>query len=209
MTSSNGNISRVTGPLCGEFTGQFASQKPVTRSFDVFFDLSLNKRLSKQRYVGNLTPRAHYDVIVMKDEQMRWEIVLGVSNESVGWHPMEENKSSNANLIFTALLNHSNFNMNQSVCVFYFMYFKLHNWRVIFYFRALCSGKYNKWHRGWCSNVTFSTCRHFGTPLCELWSVSPVFIGQHREFISYHTNQCRSAICPPPHVAWDLGLETG
>ena len=50
MTSSNGNIFRVTGPLCGEFTGlgEFPTQRPVTRSFDVFFDLSLNKRLSKQ-----------------------------------------------------------------------------------------------------------------------------------------------------------------
>ena len=38
MTSSNGNIFRVTGPLCG----------PVTRSFDAFFDLRLNKRLNKQ-----------------------------------------------------------------------------------------------------------------------------------------------------------------
>ena len=40
MTSSNGNISRITSHLCGEFTGD--------RSFDVFFDLRLNKRLSKQ-----------------------------------------------------------------------------------------------------------------------------------------------------------------
>ena len=50
MTSSNGNIFRVTGPLCGEFTGpgEFPAQRPVTRSFDVFFDLPLNKRLSKQ-----------------------------------------------------------------------------------------------------------------------------------------------------------------
>ena len=50
MTSSNGNIFRVTGPLCGEFTGpgEFPAQRPVTRSFDVFFDLCLNKRLSKQ-----------------------------------------------------------------------------------------------------------------------------------------------------------------
>ena len=44
MTSSNGNIFRVTGPLCGEFT----SQRQVTRSFDVFLDLRLNKPLSKQ-----------------------------------------------------------------------------------------------------------------------------------------------------------------
>ena len=28
--------------------GEFPAQRPVTRSFDVFFDLSLNKRLSKQ-----------------------------------------------------------------------------------------------------------------------------------------------------------------
>ena len=29
-------------------TGEFPSQRPVTRSFDVFFDLRLNKPLSKQ-----------------------------------------------------------------------------------------------------------------------------------------------------------------
>ena len=50
MTSSNGNIFHVTGPLCGEFKGpgEFPTQRPVTRSFDVFFDLRLNNRLSKQ-----------------------------------------------------------------------------------------------------------------------------------------------------------------
>ena len=44
MTSSNGNMFRVTGPLCGEFSGpgEFRAQRPVTRSFDVFFDLRLN-----------------------------------------------------------------------------------------------------------------------------------------------------------------------
>ena len=45
MTSSNGNIFRVTGHFCGE-----PAQRPVTRSFDVFFDLRLNKRLSKQSW---------------------------------------------------------------------------------------------------------------------------------------------------------------
>ena len=50
MTSSNGNIFRITGLLCGEFTGpgEFPTQRPVTRSFDAFFDLRLNKRFSKQ-----------------------------------------------------------------------------------------------------------------------------------------------------------------
>ena len=50
MTSSNGNIFRATGHLCGEFTGpgEFPAQRPVRRSFDVFFDPRLNKQLSKQ-----------------------------------------------------------------------------------------------------------------------------------------------------------------
>ena len=50
MTSSNGNIFRVTGHLCGEFTGLrwIPAQRPVTRSFDIIFDVRLNKRLSKQ-----------------------------------------------------------------------------------------------------------------------------------------------------------------
>ena len=52
MTSSNGNIFRVTGPLCGEFTGHrwIPLTKASERSFDVFFDLHLNKRLSKQSW---------------------------------------------------------------------------------------------------------------------------------------------------------------
>ena len=50
MTTSNRNIFRVTGPLCGEITGpgEFSTQRPVTRNFDVFFHLRLNKRLRKQ-----------------------------------------------------------------------------------------------------------------------------------------------------------------
>ena len=50
MTSSNGNIFRVTGHLCREFTGpgEFPTQRPVTRSFDVYFHLRPDKRLSKQ-----------------------------------------------------------------------------------------------------------------------------------------------------------------
>ena len=48
--------------------GEFPTQRPVTRSFDFFFDLRLNKRLSKQHgAAGNLRRyRAHYDVTVMR-----------------------------------------------------------------------------------------------------------------------------------------------
>ena len=38
--------------ICAEIslvTGEFPTQRPLTRSFDVFFDLRLNKQLSKQR----------------------------------------------------------------------------------------------------------------------------------------------------------------
>ena len=50
MTSWNGNIFCVTGPLWGNspVTSEFPSQRSVTRSLDVFFDLGLDKRLSKQ-----------------------------------------------------------------------------------------------------------------------------------------------------------------
>ena len=46
-------------------TGEFPSQKPVTRSFDVFFDLRLNKRLNNREAGDPRRHRAHYDVIVM------------------------------------------------------------------------------------------------------------------------------------------------
>ena len=69
MTSSNGNIIRVTGPLCGEFTDEFASQKPVTRIFDVFFHLCLKNGWVNNRETGDLRRhRAHYDVIVVMAE---------------------------------------------------------------------------------------------------------------------------------------------
>ena len=85
MTSLNGSIFRVTVYLCGEFTGHrwipppppppppphththTHTQRPVTRSLDVFFDLRLNKRLSKQWWGWWFeTPSRHYDVTAMK-----------------------------------------------------------------------------------------------------------------------------------------------
>ena len=52
MTSSNGNIFHVTDHCAGNspVTGEFPAQRPVTRSFDVFFDLRLDKQLSKQSW---------------------------------------------------------------------------------------------------------------------------------------------------------------
>ena len=45
-------------------TGEFPAQRPVTRIFDVFFDLRLNKRMSKTT-VRLRRHRGHIDVTVM------------------------------------------------------------------------------------------------------------------------------------------------
>ena len=62
MTSSNGTISALLAFCAGKspVTGEFHSQRPVARSFDVFFDLHLNKRLGNNREAGDLRRyRAH------------------------------------------------------------------------------------------------------------------------------------------------------
>ena len=49
-------------------TGGSPSQRPVTRSFDVFFDLRLNKRMNNNRDAGDLRHhRTYYDVAVMEN----------------------------------------------------------------------------------------------------------------------------------------------
>ena len=62
--------------FCWEFTGHwwFPSQRPVTCSFDVFFDLCLNKRLSKQLR----SHHAHYDVTVMC-----WTKIIAVMSSEI------------------------------------------------------------------------------------------------------------------------------
>ena len=71
MTSSNRNISALlalcagNSPVAGEFP--FPSQRPVSRSFDVFFDLRLKKNgWVNNRDAGGLRRhRAHIDVTVI------------------------------------------------------------------------------------------------------------------------------------------------
>ena len=45
-------------------TGEFPACKPVTQSFDIFFDLHMNQQLSNDA-VDLRRHRAHYNVIVM------------------------------------------------------------------------------------------------------------------------------------------------
>ena len=66
MISLNGNISALLAICEGNppVTGGFPSQRPVTLSFDVFFDWT-NDRTSN-RDAGDLRRhRTHYDVAVM------------------------------------------------------------------------------------------------------------------------------------------------
>ena len=52
MTPSYGNIFGLLATCAGNspVPGEFLAQRPVTRSFDVFFDLRLDKRLRKQSW---------------------------------------------------------------------------------------------------------------------------------------------------------------
>ena len=54
MTSSNGNLFRATGYLCGEFTGEFPAQRPVMWSFDVFLICAWTNNYSKNGDTGDL-----------------------------------------------------------------------------------------------------------------------------------------------------------
>ena len=64
VTSSNGNILRITGTLCSKslVTGEFPSQTLLTRNIDV--------PMFNNRDDGNLTrKRAYYDVTIIKREK--------------------------------------------------------------------------------------------------------------------------------------------
>ena len=68
MTSSNGNIIRVTGHLYGEFTvtGEFSTQSPVKRSFGGFSICVWINGWVNNREAGDFRRyRAHCDVTVM------------------------------------------------------------------------------------------------------------------------------------------------
>ena len=64
-------------------------QRPVTRSFDAFFDLRLNKRLSKNGGAGDLRRhRAHCDVrVLVWLPQRQW-----IKGEEHGWYIEAETK---------------------------------------------------------------------------------------------------------------------
>ena len=75
METSSASLAFCAGnsPVIGEFP----SQRPVTRSFDVFFDLHINGWLNN-REAGDLKRhRAHYDLIVITEAARGRELYYG------------------------------------------------------------------------------------------------------------------------------------
>ena len=109
MTSSNGNIFRVTGPLCGEFTGQ--RWIPLTKASDAelwcfLWYLHWISGWLNNREAGDLRRhRAHYNVIVMmtgnyhKSSLHSWRRKHVTSHQSLGllfWFPVLKSIHCNA-----------------------------------------------------------------------------------------------------------------
>ena len=92
MTSSNGSIFRVTGPLCGNspVTGELPAQRPVTRSFVVFFDRRLEFLYTFINYIGrydmdgSLHPIENYACSYLS---MLWSHAYHVSSRRNPWWP--------------------------------------------------------------------------------------------------------------------------
>ena len=93
MTSSNGNIFCVTSLLCGEFTGHRwtpLTKRPVTRSFDVFFGMCLNKRFSKQSWgitLGNISLRYIEALVGISNCEAghRWRVACSTPHHHTNW----------------------------------------------------------------------------------------------------------------------------
>ena len=84
MTSSNGNIFRVTGPLCGEFTGELTN-KGQWRG-DLMFSLIcawINDWVNNREADDLRRHHAHYDVTVMSSWWHNWNWGNGVRLNSV------------------------------------------------------------------------------------------------------------------------------
>ena len=80
ITPSNEFFSALLAPceVNSPVTAEFPSQRAVARSFDVFFDLRLNKRLSKQwRCRGFETPSRSF-----------WRHCNGISTADRRWWPI-------------------------------------------------------------------------------------------------------------------------
>ena len=125
MTSSNGNNFLVTGLLCVEFTDHrwIPTQRPVARSFDVFFDLRLRKRPNSRRCLE--TPSRllwrHRNVTIMDE----FRSGQNVSKNRFIWSH------------FLSFLQHQNVGISLSKC---------HQCEIYWWFGTECSMQYVEDH---------------------------------------------------------------
>ena len=97
LTSSNGNIFRVTGHLCGEFTGPQMNHKGKWRGVLMFSVICVwINSWENNREAGDLICyRAHYDVNVMLGDEIShptqnrwsnsWSSVISLMNYVAKW----------------------------------------------------------------------------------------------------------------------------
>ena len=66
-------------------TDEFPSQRPVTRSFDGFFDLRLNERLSNNREAGDMRRHRtqYYVIIIFGVYQVQFNVVQSSTGKFV------------------------------------------------------------------------------------------------------------------------------
>ena len=110
MTSSNGNIFRVTGPLCGEFTGHrwIPPYKGQWRGAFMFALICAwtNGRANNRDAGGLRRYRAHYDVIVLS--RMIQNLIMAQRHPQPRWSAMRASHAiySVSNIFITAMNNH-------------------------------------------------------------------------------------------------------
>ena len=79
-------------------TGEFPSQRPVTRSFGVLFDLCLNKQLNKQSWGWWFETPSHslrrYCNVSITNEKPRW-IQFHKSHKSMKYYATKSKQSAN------------------------------------------------------------------------------------------------------------------
>ena len=81
MMSSNGDIFRVTGPLCGEFTGHRWIPRTKASDTELWCFLWTNDWINNQD-VGDLRRyHAHYDVTVMESIGRGWSICNSIADQ--------------------------------------------------------------------------------------------------------------------------------
>ena len=126
-------------------TGEFPTQRPVTRSFDVFFDLRLDKRLSKQPWgwwfetpslslwrhcnvcrniqttIAFKSRLSNYGALLMNLIYDRWSMIdwFRKISDTKGWKPFDQWKLTNPPILPLFTLSMTRLSENHSTSGFF------------------------------------------------------------------------------------------